>query len=48
MDPDVAVQARGLGKRFGHVTAVANVDLIVPRGCFFGVVSSSANREQPG
>lgn len=38
MDPDVAVQARGLGKRFGHVTAVANVDLTVPRGCFFGLV----------
>src|SRR3712207_9275299 len=33
-----AVHARGLVKSFGHVRAVAGVDLDVPRGSFFGVV----------
>ena len=33
-----AVVARGLWKTFDHKTAVAGVDLDVPRGCFFGLV----------
>jgi ABC-2 type transport system ATP-binding protein len=35
---DLAVQVRGLHKSFGRVTAVAGIDLDVPRGCFFGLV----------
>jgi ABC-2 type transport system ATP-binding protein len=35
---DLAVQVRGLRKSFGRVTAVAGIDLDVPRGCFFGLV----------
>jgi ABC-2 type transport system ATP-binding protein len=34
----MAVQIRGLAKRFGSVTAVAGVDLDVRRGRFFGLV----------
>jgi ABC-2 type transport system ATP-binding protein len=34
----MAVQLRGLVKRFDAVTAVAGVDLDVRRGCFFGLV----------
>ena len=34
----LAVDAVGLQKRFGERVAVANVDLAVPRGSFFGVV----------
>jgi ABC-2 type transport system ATP-binding protein len=34
----MAVQLRGLVKRFDTVTAVAGVDLDVRRGCFFGLV----------
>jgi ABC-2 type transport system ATP-binding protein len=34
----MAVQLRGLVKRFDSVTAVAGVDLDVRRGCFFGLV----------
>jgi ABC-2 type transport system ATP-binding protein len=34
----MAVQLRGLAKRFGAVVAVAGVDLDVRRGCFFGLV----------
>ena len=32
----LAVQTRGLGKRFGSRAALHNVDLDVPRGCAFG------------
>jgi ABC-2 type transport system ATP-binding protein len=38
VDGDVAVHVRGLRKHFGHVPAVAGVDLTVPRGAFFGLV----------
>jgi ABC-2 type transport system ATP-binding protein len=38
VETDLAVRARGLVKAFGHVRAVAHVDLDVPRGSFFGVV----------
>ena len=34
----MAVQVRGLAKRFGAVVAVAGVDLDVPRGSFLGLV----------
>ena len=34
----MAVQLRGLGKRFGAVVAVAGIDLDVARGRFFGLV----------
>lgn len=34
----MAVQVRGLAKRFGHVQAVAGVDLDVRRGSMFGLV----------
>ncbi len=32
----LAVETRGLGKQFGHRTALHGVDLEVPRGCAFG------------
>jgi ABC-2 type transport system ATP-binding protein len=38
LSSELAVQAHGLAKRFGHVTAVSAVDLAVPRGAFFGLV----------
>src|SRR5689334_19990636 len=36
--PQVALQLRGLTKRFGHTTAVDHLDLDVPRGSFYGLV----------
>lgn len=36
--PDIALEARGLVKRFGTKTAVDNLDLVVPTGSWFGVV----------
>lgn len=35
---DLAVQMRGLHKRFGSKTAVDHLDLAVPKGTFFGLV----------
>ncbi len=32
------IEARGLVKRYGEVTAVDGVDLDVPQGCFFGII----------
>jgi ABC-2 type transport system ATP-binding protein len=37
-EKSMAVQIRGLAKRFDQVTAVAGVDLDVPRGRFFGLL----------
>ena len=37
-EESMAVQMRGLAKRFGSVVAVAGVDLDVPRGSMFGLV----------
>jgi ABC-2 type transport system ATP-binding protein len=37
-EQSMALQVRGLVKRFGPVVAVAGVDLDVPRGSFFGLV----------
>ncbi|MCU1295650.1 MAG: Methionine transporter ATP-binding protein, partial [Bryobacterales bacterium] len=35
---EFAVEVHGLVKTFGHVQAVRGVDLLVPRGAFFGLV----------
>lgn len=37
-DPGLAIQVRGLWKRFGTKVAVSGVDLDVPTGAFFGLV----------
>jgi ABC-2 type transport system ATP-binding protein len=37
-DPNVAVHARQLTKRYGTLTAVKQLDLIVPRGSVFGLI----------
>ncbi|QOR69877.1 ABC transporter ATP-binding protein [Ruania alkalisoli] len=37
-DPAAALSIRGLWKRFGQKTAVAGIDLDVPRGSFYGFV----------
>ena len=42
-----AVQARGLARRFGHVNAVAGVDLDVPAGSFFGLVGPNGAGKTP-
>jgi len=36
--PSLAISARGLVKRFGAMTAVAGIDLDVPRGTIFGIL----------
>lgn len=36
--PSLAIHARGLVKRFGTLTAVAGIDLDVPRGTIFGIL----------
>jgi ABC-2 type transport system ATP-binding protein len=36
--PEVALQLRGLTKRFGNTIAVDSLDLAVPRGSFYGLV----------
>jgi ABC-2 type transport system ATP-binding protein len=38
---ELAVQTRGLGKRFGTRTALDSVDLEVPRGCAFGFLGAN-------
>ena len=38
---ELAVQTQGLGKRFGSRTALAGVDLEVPRGCAFGFLGAN-------
>ena len=35
---DLAIRARGMVKRFGDVTAVAGIDLDVPRGMIFAIL----------
>ncbi len=37
-NPDLAIRARGMVKRFGDNTAVAGVDLDVPRGMIFAIL----------
>jgi ABC-2 type transport system ATP-binding protein len=36
--PEPAIVAKGLIKRFGDVTAVAGIDLVVPRGMIFAIL----------
>ena len=43
----MAVQIRGLAKRFDQVVAVAGVDLDVPRGRFFGLVGPNGPARPP-
>ena len=38
MDPDFALTAAKLEKRFGRKHAVAGIDLAVPKGCIYGVL----------
>ncbi len=40
-DPTWAIEARGLTRRFGPATAVANLNLEVPRGCFLGFLGAN-------
>ena len=35
-DPDLALETRGLVRRFGDLIAVDGIDLAVPRGSFYG------------
>jgi ABC-2 type transport system ATP-binding protein len=37
-DPSPAISARGLSRRFGDVTAVAGLDLTIPRGEIYGLL----------
>jgi len=37
-DHDAAVEVRGLAKNFGKVQALAGVDLVVKRGCIYGIL----------
>ncbi len=39
--PPSAIRCRGLGKRFGHVTAVEGVDIDVPEGRFLALLGPS-------
>lgn len=38
METGAALELRGLWKRYGQVQAVGGLDLVVPRGSFFGLV----------
>jgi ABC-2 type transport system ATP-binding protein len=40
---DLAIETRGLTKRFGAQTAVSNVDLAVPRGAVFGFLGPNGS-----
>ncbi|QUN05743.1 ribosome-associated ATPase/putative transporter RbbA [Shewanella yunxiaonensis] len=40
-DADIAIEARGLTKRFGHFTAVDNVSFSIRRGEIFGFLGSN-------
>ncbi len=40
---DLAIRARGLNKRFGHVQAVKNLDLEVPRARIFGFLGPNGS-----
>jgi ABC-2 type transport system ATP-binding protein len=35
---DVVIRTRGLGKRYGDTDALLDVDLVVPRGCTYGLI----------
>jgi ABC-2 type transport system ATP-binding protein len=40
---DLAIEARGLSKRFGHQLAVDSIDLAVPRGSVFGFLGPNGS-----
>lgn len=40
---DLAIETRGLTKRFGHQTAVDRIDLAVPRGAVFGFLGPNGS-----
>lgn len=42
-DAELAVETRGLSKRFGHQLAVDSVDLAVPRGSVFGFLGPNGS-----
>ena len=42
-DAELAIETRGLTKRFGHQTAVNAVDLAVPRGSVFGFLGPNGS-----
>jgi len=39
--PELVVQVQGLFKRFGHITALDNITLDVPRGTIYGFIGPS-------
>ena len=41
--PDLAIESRGLTKRFGEQIAVNNIDLAVPRGSVFGFLGPNGS-----
>lgn len=41
--PDLAIETRGLTKRFGRQTAVNGIDLAVPRGAVFGFLGPNGS-----
>jgi ABC-2 type transport system ATP-binding protein len=43
MNSDAAIEARGLTKRFGDLTAVSNLDLLVPRGQIYGFLGPNGS-----
>ncbi len=43
MSPDFAIQARGLTKLFGNITAVSDLDLNVPRGQIYGFLGPNGS-----
>ena len=40
-EPGSAIEARGLGKRFGKFVALRDIDLDIPRGSIYGVLGPS-------
>jgi ABC-type cobalamin/Fe3+-siderophores transport system ATPase subunit len=40
---ELAIETRGLTKRFGHQAAVAGIDLAVPRGAVFGFLGPNGS-----
>src|SRR6185436_7418931 len=42
-DPDLAIEARGLTRRFGELVAVNNVDLSIPRARIYGFLGPNGS-----
>ena len=43
MNPELAIEARGLGKRFGSLAAVSRLNLEVPRGQIYGFLGPNGS-----